>query len=78
MEVLFVDLQMFVQVVDPISENRNLDFGRSGVAFVSFVLIDDALLYVFVIIFSPFLIRLQPRGASEYRRTQPKVFNDNV
>ena len=42
MEVLFVDLQMLGQVVDPFGQDRDLNLGRTGVGLVDPVGIDDS------------------------------------
>ena len=40
-KILAVGAQMLGQMVDPGGEQRDLDFGRSGVLFVRFVFGDD-------------------------------------
>jgi hypothetical protein len=40
-----VDLEVFRQMLDPVGEQRDLDFRRSGVAFVLLELVDDFLLF---------------------------------
>lgn len=50
MEVLFVDPQMLSQRIDSVGQNRYLNLGRTGVAFVGGVLFDNRLLFFFVII----------------------------
>ena len=42
--VLVVCLQMLVQIVDAVGQNCDLNLGRTGVAFMGLVLLDDLLL----------------------------------
>ena len=45
MEVLTVGAEMLGQVIDPGGQERNLDFGRTGVLVVGFVFGDDFWFY---------------------------------
>ena len=47
-EVLLVGLQVRGQVVDASGQNCDLNLGRTGVSFVSCVLLNDAELFVFL------------------------------
>ena len=47
-EVLLVGLQVLGQVVDTVGEDRDLNLGRTGVSFVSCVLLNDAELFFFL------------------------------
>jgi hypothetical protein len=42
MMILCVDLEMLGEVIDALTEKRDLDFGRPGVAVVCLVCSDDA------------------------------------
>ena len=46
-EVVLVCLQMLGEACDSVGEERDLHLGRTGVAFVGSVLLDDGLLFVF-------------------------------
>ncbi len=46
--VLVVSLEVLCEGVDAISEERDLNLGRTCVALVSLVLVDDRLFYVFL------------------------------
>lgn len=41
MMVFFMFLQMFIQIVDFVGQNRDLNFRRTGVAFMSFEFVDQ-------------------------------------
>ena len=47
-EVLVVVLEVCVEVVDAVCEKRDLNLGRTCVAFVSSIFLNDSLLYVFL------------------------------
>ena len=47
-EVLVVVLEVCVEVVDAVCEKRDLNLGRTCVTFVSLVLFNNCLLYVFL------------------------------
>src|SRR5262245_47641892 len=44
MIVLLVELEVFGQSIDALSEERHLDLGRSGVALLGCIILDDFLL----------------------------------
>ena len=46
--VVVVGAQMLCESVDTRSEDRDLNFGRTGVALVCAILFDDLLLFVFL------------------------------
>lgn len=55
MEVLWIGLQMLGQVVDAVRQNRNLHFGRAGIALMSCILLDHTEFFFFLHdAFSPF------------------------
>ena len=59
--------QMFVEVVDPLGKESDLHFGRTGVPFMSLVLVDDLSLLFLFHCFTPW--KLNSRRQSSARRT---------
>ncbi len=67
-EVLLVDFQVLGQVSDAVGQDSNLYFGRTGVALVSSVLLDDVELCVFlhgIFTFHCFYLRFTQQSVGE-------------
>ncbi len=84
--VVLVSLEMFVEVVDSLCENCNLNLGRACVALVCSILLDDwklffLLKHVFFHLFYKFLLLSAKHGTGwwrpleiRYRQTRIKAF----
>ena len=44
--ILVVSLEVFVEIVDPVSEERDLNLRRAGISLMSSILLDNCLLFV--------------------------------
>lgn len=44
--ILVVSLEVFVEIVDPVSEKRDLNLRRAGISLMSSILLDNCLLFV--------------------------------